>query len=185
MGVGCPFVDFFSHPDGTFRTSLFQCRQCQDLLENNLARKRPIEVLVGKKNLEVRPLAVSKGEIVKRLLYKNPDAEFIFCAGDDKVISFFFLFFFRVAHKSMKTDEDMFRALLLFPPGTNKVTMEAPIAVTLVDDPNAKPVELGIKPEAIFTTAVGHSSKRTLASWHVTTPQEIVEHMLALVADIP
>ena len=33
--------------------SLFQCHQCQDLLENNLARKRPIEVLVGKKNLEV------------------------------------------------------------------------------------------------------------------------------------
>ena len=23
--------------------SLFQCRQCQDLLENNLAHKRPIE----------------------------------------------------------------------------------------------------------------------------------------------
>ncbi|EEB87393.1 hypothetical protein MPER_15264, partial [Moniliophthora perniciosa FA553] len=68
----------------------FQCRQCQDLLENNLAHKRPIEVLVGKKNLEVRPLAVNKGEIVKRILYHNPDAEFVFCAGDDK------------------TDEDMF-----------------------------------------------------------------------------
>ena len=52
---------------------------------------------MGKKNLEVRPLAVNKGEIVKRILYFNPDAEFIFCAGDDK------------------TDEDMFRALLLFP----------------------------------------------------------------------
>ena len=75
--------------------SLFQCHQCQDLLEINLARKRTIEV--GKKNLEVRPLAVNKGEIVKRILYFNPDAEFIFCAGDDK------------------TDEDMFRALLLFP----------------------------------------------------------------------
>ena len=79
----------------------------------------------------------------------------------------------------------MFRALLLFPPGTQKVTMEAPIAVTLVDDPNAKPVELDIKHEAIFTTAVGHSSKRTLASWHVTTPQEIIEHMLGLVEDVP
>lgn len=64
---------------------LFQCRQCQDLLENNLAHKRPIEVLVGKKNLEVRPIAVNKGEIVKRIVYMNPDAEFIFCAGDDKV----------------------------------------------------------------------------------------------------
>lgn len=42
-------------------------------------------VLVGKKNLEVRPIAVNKGEIVKRILYQNPDAKFIFCAGDDKV----------------------------------------------------------------------------------------------------
>ena len=42
-------------------------------------------VLLGKKNLEARPIAVNKGEIVKRLLYKNPDAEFVFCAGDDKV----------------------------------------------------------------------------------------------------
>ncbi|KAF8156017.1 trehalose-6-phosphate phosphatase [Crassisporium funariophilum] len=144
----------------------FQCRQCQDLLENNLAHKRPIEVLVGKKNLEVRPIAVNKGEIVKRILYKNPDAEFIFCAGDDK------------------TDEDMFRALLLFPPGTEKVTMEAPLSVTLIDGEGAPPVELAIKSEAVFTTAVGHSSKRTLASWHVTTPQEIVEHMLDLVKDV-
>ena len=57
--------------------SQFQCRQCQDLLENNLAHKGPIEglsilsqftnvyltspaVLIGKKNLEVRPTAVNK-----------------------------------------------------------------------------------------------------------------------------
>ena len=42
-------------------------------------------MLVGKKNLEVRPLAVNKGEIVRRLIYENPSADFIFCAGDDKV----------------------------------------------------------------------------------------------------
>ncbi|KAF9031659.1 trehalose 6-phosphate phosphatase [Hymenopellis radicata] len=128
----------------------FQCRQCQDLLENNLIHKRPIEVLVGKKNLEVRPIAVNKGEIVKRILYNNPDAEFIFCAGDDK-----------------------------------KVHLEAPLSVTLVD-PEARaapPVELVISADAVFTTAVGHSTKRTLASWHVTTPQEIVEHMLEIVED--
>ncbi|KAJ6504035.1 trehalose-6-phosphate phosphatase [Mycena vulgaris] len=145
----------------------FQCRQCQDLLENNLAHKRPIEVLVGKKNLEVRPIAINKGEIVKRLLYKNPDAEFVFCAGDDK------------------TDEDMFRALILFETGATKATMEAPLSVTLVDadGDTAPPVDLAIKPDCVFTTAVGHSSKRTLASWHVTTPQEIVDHMLGLVGE--
>ncbi|KAG1763711.1 glycosyltransferase family 20 protein [Suillus occidentalis] len=147
----------------------FQCRQCQDLLENNVVPKRPIEVLVGKKNLEVRPIAVNKGEIVKRILYQNPGVEFIFCAGDDK------------------TDEDMFRALLLFPPSsTSKATMEPPLSVTLVD--NTKEygdVELAVSPEAVFTTAVGHSSKRTLASWHVTTPEEVVEHMLFLVGEAP
>ncbi|PPQ80304.1 hypothetical protein CVT26_008832 [Gymnopilus dilepis] len=93
----------------------------------------------------------------------------------------------------------MFRALLLFPPGAAtaaskdassssslpKVTMEAPVAVKLVDDPTAGPVELAIAPQAIFTTAVGHSSKRTLASWHVTTPGEVVDLMLNLVKDVP
>jgi trehalose 6-phosphate synthase/phosphatase len=74
----------------------------------------------------------------------------------------------------------MFRALILFPSGATKATMTAPLSVTLLDKSaiTAEPVELTISPEAVFTTAVGHSSKRTLASWHVTTPVEIVDHML-------
>jgi trehalose 6-phosphate synthase/phosphatase len=77
----------------------------------------------------------------------------------------------------------MFRALILFPTGSTKATLDAPLSVTLIDAnaENAPPVDLTIKPDCVFTTAVGHSSKRTLASWHVTTPQEIVEHMLGLV----
>jgi trehalose 6-phosphate synthase/phosphatase len=84
----------------------------------------------------------------------------------------------------------MFRALLLFPNGAKqtKVTMEAPLSVTLVEGKNedgsstsSPPVELSIRPESVFTTAVGHRGKRTLASWHVTSPQEVVEHMLELV----
>lgn len=72
----------------------FQAKECQAHMENlTTQNKLDVEVLVGKKNLEVRPLAVNKGEIVKRILYSNADAEFVFCAGDDK------------------TDEDMFRAL--------------------------------------------------------------------------
>ncbi|KAF7986361.1 hypothetical protein HWV62_35372 [Athelia sp. TMB] len=143
----------------------FQCRQCQDLLENNLAHKRPIEVLVGKKNLEVRPVAINKGEIVKRIVFKNPDAQFIFCAGDDK------------------TDEDMFRALGMFQGGVTKVTMEPPLSVTLIEKGvgTPKPVDLAVTSEDVFTTAVGHTGKRTLASWHVTTPAEVIENMLTLV----
>ncbi|KAF9931429.1 threalose-6-phosphate phosphatase [Modicella reniformis] len=71
----------------------FQAKECQNHLENAVLSKLPVEILVGKKNLEVRPTIVNKGEIVKRLLSQHPEVEFILCAGDDK------------------TDEDMFRAL--------------------------------------------------------------------------
>lgn len=62
--------------------------------------------------------------------------------------------------------------------------MEPPLSVTLLKDSATKyePVELAIQRDAVFTTAVGHSSKRTLAVWHVTVPEEVVDHMLGLVA---
>ncbi|RKP38157.1 glycosyltransferase family 20-domain-containing protein [Dimargaris cristalligena] len=71
---------------------IFQANECQNHLENNIVSKLPVEILVGKKNLEVRPKAINKGEIVKRLWAAQDDCGFVFCAGDDK------------------TDEDMFRA---------------------------------------------------------------------------
>ncbi|CAO3632902.1 unnamed protein product [Mucor fragilis] len=71
----------------------FQSKECQNHLENAILSKMPVEVLVGKKNLEVRPTATNKGEIIKRLLSANQDIDFIMCCGDDK------------------TDEDMFKAL--------------------------------------------------------------------------
>jgi hypothetical protein len=53
--------------------------------------------------------------------------------------------------------------------------MDPPLSVSLVDIDTEKPrehprVELQLTPEDIFTTAVGHPSKRTLAKWHVTSP---------------
>lgn len=79
----------------------------------------------------------------------------------------------------------MFRALLLFPNETiEKAIMEPPLSVTLLAQNDAvkhEAVELAIRRDAVFTTAVGHSSKRTLAVWHVTSPDEVVEHMLGLV----
>lgn len=85
----------------------------------------------------------------------------------------------------------MFRALLLFPSslsGNTKATMEAPLSVTLAspsgkDQTTYPDADLAIRAEDIFTTAVGHSSKRTLAGWHVTTPQEVIDHMLYLVGE--
>lgn len=71
----------------------WQAKECYNHLENVVLSKLPVEVLLGKKNLEVRPQQINKGEIVKRLLQQHPDFDFIFCAGDDK------------------TDEDMFKSL--------------------------------------------------------------------------
>ncbi|CAG8583413.1 9842_t:CDS:10 [Ambispora gerdemannii] len=71
----------------------FQAKEMQNHLESALLPKLPVEILLGKKNLEVRPTLVNKGEIVKRLLVTMPNVDFIICAGDDK------------------TDEDMFRVL--------------------------------------------------------------------------
>ncbi|KAF8499502.1 glycosyltransferase family 20 protein [Gautieria morchelliformis] len=148
---------------------LFQCRQCLDLLENNLAHKRPIEVLVGKKNLEVRPIAINKGEIVKRILYNHPEAEFVFCAGDDK------------------TDEDMFRSLLFIGHG-DTIMMQPPASAASADPDNGsdlQPVKLQISTPSIFSTTVGASNKKTLARWHVTSPNEIIDAMLSLVDCTP
>jgi trehalose 6-phosphate synthase/phosphatase len=124
-------------------------------------------VLVGKKNLEVRPIAVNKGEIVKRIMYTNPDAEFVFCAGDDK------------------TDEDMFRAMcMLFPVGSSTATMNPPVSVTSAAGTHGSdvgPVTLKVKASGLFATTVGSSTKKTLAAWHVTSAHEIVNAMLQLV----
>ena len=75
----------------------------------------------------------------------------------------------------------MFRALQLFKSGTSNATMDPPLSVTLVDETaEQKPIDLAVSPGDVFTTAVGHTDKRTLASWHVTSPAEVVEHMLYL-----
>ncbi|SCV70144.1 BQ2448_1538 [Microbotryum intermedium] len=71
---------------------LFQAKECQAMLES-MQESLPIDVLVGKKNVEVRPAHTNKGEIVQRLLYQYADTEFCMCAGDDK------------------TDEDMFHSM--------------------------------------------------------------------------
>ena len=153
----------------------FQCKQCQDLLESNVVSKKPVEVLVNKKNLEVRPLAVNKGEIVKRILYYHSDAEFVLCAGDDR------------------TDEDMFRSLsdiFVLAPGSTqslKPIMSAPVSFKL-NDPNMNEnnenypsKEIQMVPDDIFTIMIGPSSKRTLAGWHLTTPEEIINTIEELV----
>ncbi|KAG1738249.1 hypothetical protein EDB19DRAFT_1636409, partial [Suillus lakei] len=98
--------------------------------------------------------------------YENHGVEFIFGASDDN------------------TDENMFHALLLFSPSSiGKARME-PHSVMLID--NIKEhgdTELAVSPGAVFMATIRHSSERALASWHVTTPEEVVKHMLYLVGE--
>ena len=72
----------------------------------------------------------------------------------------------------------MFRALRHVPA---LETMPAPIAITSTCTPEeieALPqVQVDVTAEGVFSTAVGPSSKLTLAHWHVTTPEEVVEMM--------
>ncbi|KAJ7843558.1 trehalose-phosphatase-domain-containing protein [Mycena olivaceomarginata] len=138
-----------------YTADFFECMQCQDLLENNLAHKRSIEVLVGKKNLEARPICIV-------LLYKNPDAEFVFSAHDDKVC---LVSIISRPHllTARRTDEDMFRTLILFGNGRHQGNDGATFERHAL-----RRIDLAIKPEYVSTT--------------VLAPQEIVEHMLGLVS---
>ncbi|GAC96807.1 glycosyltransferase [Pseudozyma hubeiensis SY62] len=161
----------------------FQAKECQAHLENLTSQnKLAIEVLVGKKNLEVRPLAINKGEIVKRILYDHPDAEFVFCAGDDK------------------TDEDMFRTLYNLSPSTPEMEaatsdsahLEAPKDLTRqvpkdqaliispptplkANTPVGSPKKLRLTRGGIYTTMIGPNNRKTLAEWHVDSCERIID----------
>lgn len=210
----------------------FQAKECQNHLENAVLSKLPVEILVGKKNLEVRPTIINKGEIVKRLLSQHEDVEFVLCAGDDK------------------TDEDMFRALVsvgnqghhnnrhesqnhsrrqvpgaIVEPYNNDLVAEtaakiaqaalehsleyAPIVPQRSDAPGvpaSNSTSAAVRPHNFnhtqsgnlastqaslaslssqaslsppvlndyFSITIGHALKKTLANWHVTSPEELI-----------
>jgi len=157
---------------------LFQAKECQGILEN-MQLKSPIDVLVGKKNLEVRPAHTHKGEIVKRLVYLHPDTEFVLCCGDDK------------------TDEDMFRALLTIQSseGTDTSRMVSPpesfslfpalrdIGTNVVEQDPSKltPVQSNLHRDCIFTVAVDPAlTRKTMAGWRVGSPDDIVDLVVRL-----
>jgi trehalose 6-phosphate synthase/phosphatase len=67
-------------------------------------------------------------------LISHPDADFVFCAGDDR------------------TDEDMFRALR----------------------------RSELSSDTYFCTTIGASNKKTMAGWHVNSPEELIRFMQKL-----
>jgi trehalose 6-phosphate synthase/phosphatase len=70
----------------------------------------------------------------------------------------------------------MFRSLQ-FPETALPYTMDPPLSASLLaaeKDREHPRIELQLTPDDLFTTAVGHPSKRTLAKWHVTSPLELL-----------
>lgn len=143
----------------------FQAKECQNHLENAILSKRPVEILVGKKCLEVRPISISKGEIVKRLLTQRVQPlDFVFCVGDDK------------------TDEDMFKMI-------DKV--KAAQAAFQESDHSSQPPVLregspvfenigAIMPSngtSYFSCIIGPPTKRTSASFHLLSPNNVIKNM--------
>lgn len=137
-------------------------------MENAIVSKYPVEILVGKKNLEVRPMSVNKGEIVKRILSQNSDTNLVICAGDDK------------------TDEDMFRALSAAHYQQKQASSPSALKVS---SPSISPKST-VTPNVIwqeqdsslYSITVGPSEKKTHANWHVNTPQQIIQVLEELAA---
>jgi len=153
--------------------------------------KLPIDVIVGKKNLEVRPAHTHKGEIVKRLTYQHADVDFLICVGDDK------------------TDEDMFRAvfaiestdqngtLTVTPPpsltvfsslaktldpkvinstGAASTSDGGSIATMQNDKLELLPMPSNLKSENVFTVGIiPNAARKTIAKWHLDEPADLLE----------
>ncbi|KAI8391219.1 glycosyltransferase family 20-domain-containing protein [Radiomyces spectabilis] len=130
----------------------FQAKECQSHLENAIVSRLPVEILVGKKNLEVRPMSINKGEIVKRILTRNAACELVICAGDDK------------------TDEDMFRMLNVCHSGSSSQPNSPTTARWMQRD------------SSLFSITVGPPEKKTMANWHVRTSFEVVGFLTRLAA---
>ncbi|GAA5902122.1 hypothetical protein JCM5296_006609 [Sporobolomyces johnsonii] len=161
---------------------LFQAKECQAMLES-MQESLPIDVLVGKKNVEVRPAHTNKGEIVRRLLYQYPQAEFCMCAGDDK------------------TDEDMFHSMARvfsnYTPGGPRMMISPPESFALFPSlakaaaaegvaTTSEPIESKLDPSASFMIAIEaketQGAKMTMANAVLEDPAAMISLLEKLAA---
>ncbi|KAJ1534884.1 threalose-6-phosphate phosphatase [Cladochytrium tenue] len=136
----------------------FQANECRNHLEHAVLSKLPVEVMLGKKNLEVRPVAASKGDVARRLLADEPRADFCFCAGDDR------------------TDEDMFRAVAR---AADRAAAAAASAAGLAAANAAAPAAPLLSPDAALSCTVGPADKPSAAAWRLDSPDRVVRLLAA------
>ncbi|KAI8065956.1 glycosyltransferase family 20-domain-containing protein [Gongronella butleri] len=134
----------------------FQAKECQNHLEHAILSKLPVEIVVGRKTLQVRPISFSKGDMLKRLL--KPDADFIFCAG-----------------RADRSAEDMFRTLLTM---QQRHRLPPKDTENLQNSQNPQKEDKTATPQPsrpIFSVLVDtNSQKPSLATWHVPAMHDLV-----------
>ncbi len=134
----------------------YQAEQCKNRLEKIVVKKFEVEVMSGKANLEVRPQFVNKGYIATRLINEYGTEEggppdFVFCAGDDFTDEG--MMANRLNSSLLMICLDMFRALL----------------------------RSNLPRDEVFAVTVGASSKKTLASWHLLEPRDVIAAITSLI----
>ena len=157
--------------------------------------KLPIDVIVGKKNLEVRPAHTHKGEIVRRLTYQHADSDFLMCAGDDKTDEDMFRAIFGI-ESSEANDED--GRLWVTPPPSLSLFPSLASTITIPDNPvirqhrrlstpltdsvpgtlgaNAlRPLKSYFTPDSLFSIAIiPPAARKTIARWHLEEPSDLL-----------
>lgn len=120
--------------------------------------KLPIAVLIGKKNIEVRPVDVNKGVVVQRILSERADVDLVICAGDDR------------------TDEDMFNVFMApstpSSPSSPLVRRRSLSVAALQHDSSDRYfIPAGAK---TYCITVGPYDKKSLADHRVESSDDIV-----------
>ncbi|OMJ09245.1 Trehalose-phosphatase [Smittium culicis] len=169
--------------------AMFQCNQCHSHLESAIASNLPVEILVGKKCLEVRPKEVNKGEIVSRLLESssNVGLDFLFVAGDDRTDEDMFITARNYVNSIIKeeSDENPLKLNNKLPKSSsddNNASKEI-----LISNPNLSKQSLDFESEICqlkhldcFTVIVGNRNKKSNAFWNVPTTYNITDLIQAL-----
>lgn len=138
----------------------WQAKELLTHLEHTIASAYPVEIISGKKNLEVRPGCCNKGAIVRALLERHGRPRMVLCAGDDR------------------TDEDMFRALQeTFPEGEEEVGIGVGVGI---GDQGRADGRGGLEKVDCFTCSIGPASKKTMARYRLGSPEQIVSLLLRL-----
>ena len=139
----------------------FMARECKKVLEDTVLKKWQVEVMSGKANLEVRPEFVNKGFIATRLVndygFQGGDPPgFVLCLGDDQTDEGELQRLLTRQKLQLINSTDMFKAL-------RNTTLPK---------------------EGVFACTVGASSKKTLASWHLLEPADVIASISALTRPI-